>query len=258
MNMRAAILRDQSLSMRIENVALEEPRANEVLVRVVATGVCHTDLKVAQSAALSPRPIVLGHEDAGVVEKVGAGVRKVAPGDHVVMTFDSCGLCPTCAVGKPSYCYQCAALSFGGKRPDGSTTLVCEGAPLHGSFFGQSSFATYALANERNAIRVRKDAPLEMLGPLGCGLQTGAGAVLNSLGVRAGQSIAVFGVGAVGLAAVMAARIAGASKNFRDRCRPGAAATRPRPRRHARHRRRQDGRVARDHRRDGRWRRLFA
>ena len=214
MNMRAAVLRGQSLNMPIECVAVDEPRADEVRVRIVATGICHTDIKVATVAGLSPRPIVLGHEGAGIVEKVGARVRRLAPGDHVVLTFDSCGSCPTCMVGKPSYCYDVAAVCFGGKRPDGSTTLSNAEGAIHGNFFGQSSFATHALANERNAIKVRKDAPLELLGPLGCGLQTGAGAILNSLRVGAGQSVAVFGIGAVGLAAVMAARIAGASKIF--------------------------------------------
>jgi aryl-alcohol dehydrogenase len=214
MNMRAAVLRGHDLKMPIECVAVGEPRADEVLVRVVATGICHTDVKVAMVQGLSPRPIVLGHEGSGVVEKIGADVRKLAPGDHVVMTFDSCGRCPTCVSGKPSYCYEVAAVCFGGKRLDGSTTLSCNGAPLHGNFFGQSSFATYAIANERNAIKVRKDAPLDLLGPLGCGLQTGAGAVINSLRVGAGQTIAVFGTGAVGLAAIMAARLCGAAKIF--------------------------------------------
>ena len=214
MNMRAAVLRDHSLSMTIECVGVDEPRADEVLVRVVASGICHTDIKVAQVPGLSPRPIVLGHEGSGIVEKVGGQVRKLAPGDPVVLTFDSCGRCPTCISGKPSYCYEVAAVCFGGQRLDGSTTLSCDHRPLHGNFFGQSSFATYAIANERNAIKVRADAPLELLGPLGCGLQTGAGAVLNSLRVGAGASIAIFGAGAVGLSAVMAARIAGASKIF--------------------------------------------
>ena len=214
MNMRAAVMRGHDLKMTIECVAVGEPRADEVLVRVVATGICHTDVKVAMVQGLSPRPIVLGHEGSGIVEKVGANVRKLSPGDHVVMTFDSCGRCPTCVSGKPSYCYEVAAVCFGGKRLDGSTTLTCSDQPLHGNFFGQSSFATYAIANERNAIRVRKDAPLDLLGPLGCGLQTGAGAVINSLRVGAGQTIAVFGTGAVGLAAVMAAKIAGAARIF--------------------------------------------
>ncbi len=214
MTMRAAVLRDYKLSMPIECVAIEEPRADEVLVRMVATGICHTDIKVATVQGLSPRPIVLGHEGAGIVERVGANVRKVQPGDHVVLTFDSCGRCPTCLEGKPAYCYEVRDVCFGGKRLDGSTTISCDHGLIHGNFFGQSSFASHALANERNAIKVRKDAPLELLGPLGCGLQTGAGAVLNSLNLRPGQTIAVFGTGAVGLAAVMAARIAGASKIF--------------------------------------------
>ena len=187
MNMRAAILRDHSLAMPIECVAIDELRADEVLVRVVASGICHTDVKVAQVPGLSPRPIVLGHEGSGVVEKVGSDVRKLTPGDHVVMTFDWCGRCPTCLAGKPSYCYEVQAVCFSGKRLDGTTTLTCNHQPVHGSFFGQSSFATHAIANERNAIKVRKDAPLELLGPLGCGLQTGAGAVLNSLRVGAGK-----------------------------------------------------------------------
>ena len=214
MNMRAAILRDASLKMPIECVSLDELRADEVLVRIVAAGVCHTDVKVALTAGLSPRPIVLGHEGAGIVEKTGAQVRKLRAGDPVVLTFDSCGRCPTCAAGKPAYCYEVRAVCFGGARLDGSTTLCCGADAVHGNFFGQSSFATYAIANERNAVKVRADAPLEYLGPLGCGLQTGAGAVLNSLRVGAGSAIAVFGVGAVGLSAIMAARIAGASKIF--------------------------------------------
>ena len=216
MNIRAAVLRDTSLSMPIETVGLEDPRPDEVLVRVVATGICHTDIKMAQVAGLVPRPIVLGHEGAGVVERVGAAVRKVAPGDHVVMTFDSCGICNTCARGMPAYCYEVRPRTFGGARMDGSTPFVCDSGDLrdrvlHGKYFGQSSFATHALAYERNVVKVRRDAPLDHLGPLGCGIQTGAGAVLNSLKVSAGSSFVVFGTGAVGLSAVMAAKVAGAS-----------------------------------------------
>ena len=212
MTIRAAILRDTTLSMPIETVTLEDPRPDEVLVRVVATGICHTDIKMALVPGLVPRPIVLGHEGAGVVEKVGSAVRKVAPGDHVVMTFDSCGLCPTCTRGMPAYCYEVKPRTFDGARMDGSTPFRCEGIEtLHGKYFGQSSFATKALAYERNVVKVRKDAPLELLGPLGCGIQTGAGAVLNSLKVTAGSSFVVFGTGAVGLSAIMAARVAGAS-----------------------------------------------
>ena len=163
MNMRAAVLRGQSLSMPIECVAIDEPRANEVLVRVVATGICHTDIKVAMVPGLSPRPIVLGQEGAGVVEKVGANVRKLAVGDHVVLTFDSCGQCPTCVAGKPSYCYEVAAVCFGGKRLDGSTTLTCNHEAVHGNFFGQSSFATHAVCDARAAVKAPDDVPLELL-----------------------------------------------------------------------------------------------
>jgi hypothetical protein len=144
-----------------------------------------------------------------VVEQVGAQVSKVQPGDHVVLSYNACGLCGNCQAGRAAYCEQVIPCNFGGKRLDGSTTLHKETEPIHGVFFGQSSFATYALASERNVVKVRPEAPLEILGPLGCGIQTGAGAVLNSLQARAGTSIAIFGVGSVGLSAVMAAVVAG-------------------------------------------------
>ena len=217
---RAAVLRGHSLSMPIESVSLDAPRDDEILVRIVACGVCHTDLKVAQVDGLSPRPIVLGHEGAGIVERVGRSVTRLAPGDHVLLTFDSCGCCSPCQSSKPSYCVEGGSRSFSGRRPDRSVTLSANGEPIHGSFFGQSSFATHALANERNAVKVDRSLPLHVLAPLGCGIQTGAGAVLNSLGMGAGMTIAIFGVGAVGLAAVMAARIASASRVFAIDTRP--------------------------------------
>jgi aryl-alcohol dehydrogenase len=140
-------------------------------------------------------------------------VSKIAPGDHVVLTFASCGHCRACLDGEPAYCHDMRPLNFGCVRADGSTPLAdAGGRPVHGDFFGQSSFASYALASERNVVKVRRDAPLELLGPLGCGTQTGAGAVLNDLAVRPGASLVVFGVGSVGLSAVMAARLAGAGR----------------------------------------------
>jgi aryl-alcohol dehydrogenase len=193
------------LSFVIEELELDEPRDDEVLVRIVAVGVCHTDLKIAQDPRRAPRPIVLGHEGAGVVERVGCKVRKVAVGDPVVIGYDYCGECPSCADNAPSYCYHSKARNFGGTRTDNSVTLRKADEKIHGNFFGQSSFSRYALCSERNVVRVRKDAPLEVLGPLGCGIQTGAGAVMNSFRLRPGQSIAVLGAGAVGLSAVMAA-----------------------------------------------------
>ncbi|MGP0093200.1 MAG: NAD(P)-dependent alcohol dehydrogenase [Xanthobacteraceae bacterium] len=210
-NIKAAVVRQEGGPFAIETLAVEEPRADEVLVRVAATGMCHTDLVIRDQVYPVPLPIVLGHEGAGVVERVGASVSKVAPGDHVVLSFMSCGHCPRCAMGQPAYCAKGHPLCFGGTREDGSTaTRDSRAAPVHDHFFGQSSFATYALANERTVVKVRKDVPLELLGPLGCGVQTGAGSVMNALKVGPGASFAAFGGGSVGLSAVMAARIAGA------------------------------------------------
>lgn len=210
MRITAAVARGDAKRLSIETLELEDPRPGEVRVRLVATGVCHTDIKVMPPGGPTPKPVVLGHEGAGVVARVGAGVTKVAPGDHVVMSFAACGACPSCRDHAPAYCHDMRRLNFGGARADGTTPLSKDGAPIHGSFFGQSSFATHAVCREGNVVKVRKDAPLERLGPLGCGVQTGAGAVLNSFKVKAGQSIAVFGAGSVGLSAVMAARLAGA------------------------------------------------
>jgi aryl-alcohol dehydrogenase len=159
-----------------------------------------------------PLPIVLGHEGAGVIEEVGGSVKKVKAGDHVVLTYMWCGHCKPCLRGDLTYCENFYPLNFGGAREDGSTA-TCEagGEAIHDHFFGQSSFGTYALVHERNVVRVPRDAPLELLGPLGCGIQTGAGAVINALKLTPGSSFATFGGGAVGLSAVMAARVAGAT-----------------------------------------------
>jgi aryl-alcohol dehydrogenase len=207
----AAVLMESKGAFHLRPMQLDAARDDEVLVRVVATGMCHTDAVVRAGDMPTPLPVVLGHEGSGVVVSAGSAVRKVASGDHVVLTFRSCGRCGYCLSGAPAVCEHMYTLNFGGSRPDGSHALHCEGMDLNDQFFGQSSFATYALANERNTVKVQKDVPLELLGPLGCGIQTGAGAVLNSLRVVPGDSFAVFGSGAVGLAAVMAARLAGAT-----------------------------------------------
>ncbi len=212
MKITAAVVREKSKPFSIEQLQLEEPRDDEVLVRVVATGVCHTDITVRDQYYPVPLPAVLGHEGAGIVEKVGAGVTKVKPGDHVVLSYLPCGQCGKCHGGKPAYCDLMFPYNFGGGRLDGSTSISDGGDRISGFFFGQSSFATHALANQRNVVKVRKDAPLKLLGPLGCGIQTGAGGVLNSLAPEAGTSIAIFGAGAVGLSAVMAARVCGCTK----------------------------------------------
>jgi aryl-alcohol dehydrogenase len=158
---------------------------------------------------------VLGHEGAGIVQSVGSRVKSVKPGDHIIMSFASCGECRNCLSGKPSYCILHRAVNFGGSRLDGSTTHKTADASdqsVHGSFFRQSSFATHALASERNVLVVDKSLPLETLAPLGCGIQTGAGAILNTFQCRAGSSLAVFGCGSVGMAAILAGRVAGCTK----------------------------------------------
>ena len=150
-----------------------------------------------------------GHEGAGIVERVGAGVTKVQPGDHVVLTYGRCGQCSNCLEGKPYYCLHAYERSYGGGRADGSTALHQHGQNVHSHFFAQSSFATHAIASEQNTVKVRQDVPLEILGPLGCGIQTGAGAVMNGLRSHVGTSIVIFGAGSVGLSAVMAAQVVG-------------------------------------------------
>ena len=208
---KAAVLRDYSLSMPIEDVQLPSPVNDDILVRVVAAGICHTDIKVAQSMHLSPRPIILGHEGAGIVEAVGVDVAGIIPGDHVLLSFDYCACCKPCLTSRPSYCDEAGPRTFSGKRIDGRTVVDIKGHSVHSSFFGQSSYATHALASSRNCVKIDKRLPLELLAPLGCSIQTGAGAILNSLGTKPDMSIAIFGLGAVGLSAIMAAKIAGAS-----------------------------------------------
>ena len=212
MEIQAAVTESKGAPFALQAVELEEPRAGEVLVRVAAAGICHTDLIIRDQWYPVPLPAVLGHEGAGVVERVGPGVSTVAPGDHVAMSYGSCGGCPTCLVGRPFHCHDFFGRNFGATRPDGSTALSRGGEPVHSHFFGQSSFATHAIATERNVVKLDRALPLEVIAPFGCGIQTGAGAVLNVLHPHAGTSIAVFGTGTVGLAAVMAARVAGCTR----------------------------------------------
>jgi aryl-alcohol dehydrogenase len=206
---RAAVLRKRSGPLKIETVEMEGPREDEVLVRLVASGVCHTDIGFVDDWDGSEEPVVLGHEGAGVVEEVGKRVKGIAPGDHVVLSYQSCGRCSPCRHARPADCDRLYEVNFGFRRLDGSNALWRSG--VRGHFFGQSSFATHSLATRRNVVVVLRDLPLELLASLGCGLQTGAGTVMNSFAVQAGEGVAVFGAGAVGLAAVMAARIVGAA-----------------------------------------------
>ena len=206
---RAAVTPCCGADWELKTVTLDDPRADEILVRIVATGLCHTDVSVRDQHLPVPLPAVLGHEGAGIIEKVGPAVTELAVGDHVVLTIAWCGKCANCQRGLPTYCHNGMPLNFSGRRPDGSATIRQDGVEISGGFFGQSAFATYALATERNAVKVDKDIDLALLGPLGCGILTGAGTVINTLKPRIGSSIAIFGAGAVGLSAVMAARVAG-------------------------------------------------
>ena len=193
----------------MSQLTLDEPRAGEVRVRMVATGVCHTDMAVRDGWIPTTFPIVLGHEGAGVIESLGEGVTHLEVGDHVVLTVASCGVCIDCLSGNPSFCANSYAQNFAGGRHDGSTSLADEkGQKVNSHFFGQSAFATHANVPVRSVVKVRKDVPLEILAPLGCGVQTGAGTVLNVLKPRMDSSLVVFGTGAVGMAAILAARVA--------------------------------------------------
>ncbi|OZE95459.1 NAD(P)-dependent alcohol dehydrogenase [Rhodococcoides fascians] len=205
----AAVARSTGEPLTIESLQLDELRPNEVRVRIVASGVCHTDAIVRDGIYPTPLPAVLGHEGAGVVEGIGSDITTVEVGDHVVLSAAYCGKCVQCRSGRVAYCENLFAEDFGGARHDGSTSLSDGNGAVSSHFFGQSAFSTYANVVETSVIKVDKKAPLETIAPLGCGLQTGAGAILNDLRPAPGTSIAVFGTGAVGSAAIMAAQIAG-------------------------------------------------
>jgi aryl-alcohol dehydrogenase len=208
MRINAAVARAAHQPFSLDEVDIEEPRAGELLIKIQGVGLCHTDLIARDQFIPIALPAILGHEGAGVVVAVGEGVAKVKVGDRVVMSFSSCGHCPRCHENLPSYCESFPALNYSGRRHDGSSGISMRGAPLASSFFGQSSFATHALTRERNVVRVEDSSlPLEILGPLGCGLQTGAGAIMRSLACPSGASVCIFGGGPVGLAAIMGASI---------------------------------------------------
>ncbi len=208
MQIKAAVVSERSGPFVIDTLELCAPRPDELVVRVVASGMCQTDLHGRDGYYATPYPAVYGHEGAGVVHAVGSAVCSFAPGDHIVMSYPWCGSCANCRQERRSYCRHAFDLKMRGTRADGSTLLSRNGTAVYSAFFQQSSFGTFALTQERHAVKVRKDAPLELLGPLACSGQTGAGAVLNVITPNRGESLAVFGVGAVGLSALMAAKIA--------------------------------------------------
>lgn len=209
MKVTAAVVNGVNEDYQLEELTLGELQPDEVMVKLVATGICHSDEALRVGDAAYPMPVVLGHEGAGIVEKVGSAVKDFAVGDQVVMAYNYCGTCPRCRTGHPSSCEQWTALNMGGKRTDGSHIFFKEdGTPVH-NFFTQSSFSTYTITGANNLVKVDKEADLRLIGPLGCGLLTGFGTVVNGLKPKIGSAVAVFGTGAVGLGALMTAVIEG-------------------------------------------------
>ncbi|WP_332632671.1 NAD(P)-dependent alcohol dehydrogenase [Halalkalibacter flavus] len=205
---KAAVTLAKGEPFHLTDIQIGAPKSGEVLVKIAGTGICHTDLVVRDAQFPVTFPIVLGHEGSGIVEKVGQGVTSVQPGDHVVLTFSSCGTCKNCQNGQSYACVNFFHLNFGGNMSDGTKRLSVGDTDIS-SFFGQSSFSHYAIASERNIVKVSKDVPIEILGPLGCGIQTGCGAVINKLKAEPGSSMVVFGCGSVGLSAIMAGKVVG-------------------------------------------------
>ena len=203
---KAAVLREPRERFAIENVELDDLRSNEVLIRIQACGICHTDSYAMKALSV---PSVLGHEGAGLVERVGSSVRSVAPGDSVVVSFPSCGSCANCRSARPYICESIIDLKFSGARSDGSRSIQADGLAITSAFFQQSSFAQHAITLETNLIKVDRTLSPTLLAALPCGVLTGAGAVVNIVQQQKRRSIAVVGVGAVGMSAIMAAKVIG-------------------------------------------------
>ena len=207
--MRAAVFYEVGKPLVVEDVDLEPPRPGEVLVRIVATGVCHSDLHYIKGDLTMPMPVVLGHEASGVIASVGAGVESVRPGDHVVLLFaPACGACRYCDSGRPHLCEM--RYRVRGRMPDGTTRLRARGEEIN-HFTCVSSWAEQAVVPESGVLRIDRDLPLSVAALLGCAVTTGVGAVFNTARVTPGSSVVVIGLGGVGLNVVQGARIAGAT-----------------------------------------------
>lgn len=211
MKIKAAFIHNKGDQFKLEEADLQQPNDNEVLVKIVGCGVCHTDDVARQQKIPVQLPAVLGHEGSGVIESVGKNVSEFVRGDHVVLSFATCGVCENCLSGKGYMCEEFNNINFGGTLKDGTSRISKNGKPIS-MFFGQSTFATYAVADVSNVVKVDRGVDLALLGPLGCGIQTGAGTVLNALKPEFGSTLVVFGCGSVGLSAIMAAKIANCAK----------------------------------------------
>ncbi|MFC6154789.1 NAD(P)-dependent alcohol dehydrogenase [Nocardioides yefusunii] len=216
MKITALVVEEKDAPFTVQEVDLAEPGRGEVRLKIVAAGVCHTDAITREGDMPMPFPSILGHEGAGVVEAIGEGVTQVAVGDKVIIGWPSCGECRNCMDGEPRYCLRTGEALVSGRRfkgeQAGTSAYSRDGVELNGHFFGQSSFATHSIVSADALVVVPANTPVELMGPLACGLATGAGAVLNEAKPGLGDSILVAGVGAVGLAAIMAARNSGVTK----------------------------------------------
>jgi S-(hydroxymethyl)glutathione dehydrogenase / alcohol dehydrogenase len=210
MKIQAAVLFEARKQFEICDLDLREPGPGEVLVRIAAAGVCHSDYHLVSGATRHPMPVVAGHEGAGVVETVGAGVIRIKVGDHVVLSWTpDCGQCFYCLRGKPNLCETYTKPIWAGTMLDGTTRLTLKGKPIY-HYCGLASFATYAVVPEQSCVVARKDVPLAVAALVGCAVATGVGAAMYTTYVRPGDSIAVFGCGGVGLSIIAGAKLCGA------------------------------------------------
>ena len=210
MKTRAAVLHEPGSPFRIEACELEPPRKGEVLVAVQAAGICHSDWHLATGATAHPLPVAAGHEGAGVVEGVGPGVRRVHPGDRVILNWaPSCGSCFYCLEDRPGLCAEYTGPIWAGTMLDGTTRLSLDGRPVF-HFSGLACFAERTVVPEVSCVRIETDVSFPAAALIGCAVTTGAGAVFHTARVRAGQSALVYGAGGVGLSIIIAARLAGA------------------------------------------------
>ncbi len=208
--MRAAVLYNFNEPFKVETVELAEPRQGEVMVRLAASGVCHSDLSIQRGILPMPPPVIIGHEGAGTVEAVGPGVTSVRPGDHVVLTWlYSCGRCRDCARGKPHLCETAAMATMSGGMYDGTTRFKVGGNEMR---HWVGTFSEYTVVPEQACVKIREDVPLESACLVGCGVMTGVGAAMNTAKVEPGDHVAVFGCGGVGLNVIQGAAICGAER----------------------------------------------